>query len=448
MFIDLIKIRNVHCVGIGGIGVSAIARMLRMQGKRVTGSDAAPSPVTDMLRKLGIKVKFGHAAKHVGSADLVIYTKAVSPKNPELLFARRKEIPCLSYAEILGVLSRDRFTIAIAGTHGKTTTTAMIGRILRRAGQNPTIIVGGIMKDEGTNFVAGKGKYLVVEACEYKKSFLDLHPRVIVITNIDNDHLDYYRTLGNVKRAFLSFAKKLGPRGVLVCDANDPNVRAIVRSVKAHTKVVDYRRTPLRGSLKVVGAHNKKNAQAALTVANILKVPKVEALEALRSFRGVGRRFEYKGSWRGVRFYDDYAHHPTEVKATLRAARDHFGESTNIWCVFQPHLYSRTRLLMNDFAESFRDASMVLLADIYAAREKDDGRTNSHELARRIRAYTPAEYGGSFSEIADMLTLRLKRGDVVITMGAGEAYKVWNEISGRTRGARRARAGSRGRTRF
>lgn len=448
MFIDLRTFRRIHCVGIGGIGVSAIARMLHMQGKRVTGSDTAPSPVTDVLRKLGIKVKFGHTAKHVGSADLVVYTKAVSPKNPELLFARRKKIPCLSYAEILGVLSRDSFTIAIAGTHGKTTTTAMIGRILRRAGQNPTIIVGGIMKDEGTNFVAGKGKYLVVEACEYKKSFLDLYPKVIVITNIDNDHLDYYRTLGNVKRAFRSFTKKLGPDGVLVCDADDSNVRAIVRSVRAHIKVVNYRHTTFRGNLEVIGAHNRKNAQAALTVANILKVSKVKAHKALRSFRGVARRFEYKGTWRGVRFYDDYAHHPTEVKATLRAARDHFGKGTTIWCVFQPHLYSRTRLLMEDFAKSFRDANVVLLADIYAAREKDDGRTNSRELARRIGRYTPAEYGGSFSAIANMLVERLKRGDTVITMGAGEAYKVWDEISGRTRGARRGKTGSRGRTRF
>lgn len=435
MKLDLSEISRVHCIGIGGIGVSAIARMLYRQGKKVTGSDASRSPMTSVLRKLGIRVFIGHRAGNVGYADLVVYTKAVLPQNQELRAARRRGIPCLSYAEMLGAVSGDRYTIAIAGTHGKTTTTAMIGHILRRAGLNPTIIVGGIMRDGGTNFVAGEGKYFVVEACEYKKSFLDLNPKIIVITNIDNDHLDYYKTIGNIRRAFAEFAAKLGSDGSLVCDAGSANVRALARHMRTRAKVVNYHRAPLRIPLQVVGSHHRENAKAALAAARLIGVSRVVAERALRSFRGVGRRFEYKGTWRGVRFYDDYAHHPTEVKATLRAARDHFGKRATIWCVFQPHLYSRTRLLMKDFAKSFRDADGVILADIYAAREKNDGRTSSRELAERIRQYTVAEYGGSFSEIADTLTARLKKGDMVITMGAGEAHKVWDLIGGRGRRA-------------
>ncbi|MDP3974904.1 MAG: UDP-N-acetylmuramate--L-alanine ligase [Candidatus Jorgensenbacteria bacterium] len=426
MRLDLNKIDRVHCIGIGGIGVSAIARMLHAQGKKVTGSDASPSPVTDMLKRLGIRVVFGHATKNVGRADLVVYTKAVLSGNPELRAARRRGIPTLSYAEMLGAISKDRYTVAVAGTHGKTTTTAMIGHILRAARLHPTIIVGGIMKNGGTNFVAGKGKYFVVEACEYKKSFLDLHPKIVVITNIDNDHLDYYRTIGNIRRAFAKFVGRLGSDGYLICDPRDANMTTVARGTRA--RVLNYSRIPLRVRLRVPGAYNKKNAQAAFAVARALGIPVRTAERALRSFRGVGRRFEYKGTWHGVRFYDDYAHHPTEVKATLRAARGYFGKGKKIWCVFQPHLYSRTRLLMRDFAQSFLDADEVLLADIYAAREKNDGKTNSRMLAGKISMRTPARYLGTFSRIATFLRTHAKRGDAVITMGAGEAYKVWNMV--------------------
>ncbi|MFH1161839.1 MAG: UDP-N-acetylmuramate--L-alanine ligase [Candidatus Jorgensenbacteria bacterium] len=426
MSIDLNKVRMVHCVGIGGIGVSAIARMLHLQGKRVTGSDTARSPVTAMLRKLGIKIIIGHRASNVDGAGLVVYTKAVGSGNPELRAARRRGIPCFSYAEMLGLISRHRYTIAVAGAHGKTTTTAMVGHILHKAKFNPTIIVGGVMADTGTNFVAGRGRYFVVEACEYKKSFLDINPRIIVITNIDNDHLDYYKNLTNIKRAFGEFAAKLGNGGFLVCDPNDPNVRGVARKTSA--RVVNYRRMPLRVKLHVLGAHHRRNAQAALAVARVLGVPMETAERALKTFHGVGRRFEYKGTWRGVKFYDDYAHHPTEIRATLKAAREHFGKKRRIWCVFQPHLYSRTRLLMKDFARSFGDADQVLLADIYAAREKDDGKTNSRVLAEKININTPALYLGTFPRIAAFLRMHSKGGDVVITMGAGEAYKVWELV--------------------
>lgn len=429
MFMNLEKVKRVHCIGIGGIGVSAIARMLRAQGKQVTGSDASPASVAVMLRKLGIRVMFGHKAGNVGRADLVVYTKAVSESNPELRAVRRRGIPCLSYAEMLGIISKERYTIAVSGAHGKTTTTAMVGHLLRRAGFDPTVVVGGIMGDGGTNFVAGKGRYFVVEACEYKRSFLDIHPRIVVITNIDNDHLDFYKNLGNIKRAFRAFAAKLPADGYLVCNPRDPNVREVARSTKA--TVVDFTKFPQNLGLKVWGAHNMKNAQAALAVAHILKIPALVAARALRTFRGVARRMEYKGAWRGVPFYDDYAHHPTEIRATLKAAREHFGARKRIWCVFQPHLYSRTRLLMEEFAESFHNANGVLLADIYAAREKDDKKTNSRVLAEKINRHTPARYLGTFPRIAAFLREHARRGDVVITMGAGEAYKVWESVRGK-----------------
>ena len=427
MKLELRNVKHVHCVGIGGIGVSAIARMLRLQGKRVTGSDMSRSPMTAMLRKLGIRVFFGHRAANVPKdTDLVVYTRAVSRDNPELCAARRRGIPCLSYAEMLGVLSREKYTIAVSGAHGKTTTTAMMGHILRKAKLLPTIIVGGIMADTGTNFVAGRGKYLVVEACEYKKSFLSIRPRIIVITNIDNDHLDYYKNFKNIRCAFAEFAAKLPRGGFLVCGPRDQNLREAVRGTRA--TVVDFTKSPRIPGLKVLGAHNTKNAQAALAAARVLGVPTKTAERALRTFRGVRRRFECKGAWRGIRFYDDYAHHPTEIKATLRAAREHFGKKKRIWCVFQPHLYSRTRLLMKDFARSFNDANGVLLADIYAAREKDDGRTNSRTLAEKINAYTPALYLGNFPHIASFLKVHVAKGDVVVTMGAGEAYTVFDLI--------------------
>lgn len=434
MKLDLSKINRVHCIGIGGIGVSAIARMLRRQGKIVTGSDTSPSPLTAILRKLGIRVVFGHAARNVGAVDLVVYTKAISPRNPELRAAHRRHIPTLSYAEMLGAVSRDQFTIAVAGTHGKTTTTAMIGHVLRTAKLYPTIIVGGIMKNGGTNFIAGREKYFVVEACEYKRSFLDLNPTVVVITNIDNDHLDYYKSIQNIRHAFGEFAAKLPSGGFLVCDSRDGNVKKIARRTQA--RVVDYSRVPLAVQLRVFGEHNRRNAKAALAVARALKIPVRTAKRALRSFRGVGRRFEYRGTWHGVRFYDDYAHHPTEVMATLRAARKRFGTRTKIWCVFQPHLYSRTRLLMKNFVESFGDADEVLLLDIYAAREKDDGRTSSRTLAEKIGKRTSSRYVGSFSRAATLLQDHVKRGDVVITMGAGEAYRVWGLMRARRRPAR------------
>ncbi|MDO8469833.1 MAG: UDP-N-acetylmuramate--L-alanine ligase [bacterium] len=446
--IKLEEVRSVHCVGIGGVGVSAIARMLARMGKRVTGSDSGRSSITDALIREGIRVHVGHRMSDIGKPDLVVYTKAVSDTNPELVAARQKRIPCLSYAEMLGIISREKFTIAVAGAHGKTTTTAMVGKLLRDAKLDPTVIVGGMMSPVrsrpprgsrsrvagrvasngmATNFIGGTGPYLVAEACEYKKSFLDIHPSVIVITNIDNDHLDYYKNIGNIKRAFREFVAKLGRNGAVICDPKAPHIREVIRG----SKVVDYSKSPRLKDLNVIGDHNIRNAQAAYAVGKFLGIPDTIIRKSLRSFRGVGRRFEYKGTWNSVRFYDDYSHHPTEIRAALKAAREHFGSRRRIWVVFQPHLYSRTKLLMSEFATAFNDADHVLLADIYAARERDDGTVHARDLAVAMAVQTDASYVGSFKKIASELRRSLRPKDVVITMGAGEAYRVFDLLRAR-----------------
>ncbi len=438
--IDLSKIKRVHFVGIGGIGVSAIARMMLSEGKIVSGSDTSESLITKDLEKLGVKISIGHSAENVSSdIDLLVYTPAVNLDNPELKKAVELKIPTLSYPEILGLISKDKYTIAISGAHGKTTTTAMIAKILIDAGLDPTVIVGSLLKDQGSNFVAGKGKpartadtvqsggYFVVEACEYKKSFLNLNPKIIVITNIDNDHLDYYGNLENIKKAFGEFAAKLPEDGYLICDPNDKNLKEIVENVKC--KIIDYTKIDNNFNLKIPGRHNIKNAQAAMAAAEIIGVDKNKVLESLKEFNGTWRRFEYKGETKnGVLVYDDYGHHPTEIKATLKGAREFFGRK-KIWCVFQPHLYSRTKLLFADFGKSFGDADEIILADIYAAREPKDESINSIMLAEEItKNVGKARYMESFGKISVFLTENAKKGDIVITMGAGDVYKIGESL--------------------
>lgn len=414
---------KVHLIGIGGIGVSAIARMMLQGGREVSGSDMTQSEITDQLKKLGAKIKIGHNARNVHGADLVVYSPAVLENNPELKEARRLKIPTFSYPEMLGVISEDKYTIAVSGSHGKTTTTAMIGAILQAAGLSPSVIVGSLLGNVKSNFVAGKSNYLVVEACEYKRSFLNINPRIIVITNIDNDHLDYYKTIGGVTKGFAEFAQKLTKNDYLVCFPRGKHLAEVVKKTRA--KIIDYSKMPRDFKLKIPGAHNLDNAQAAFAVARILQVPASTIRKSLEKYAGVWRRFEYKGKTKqGVLVYDDYGHHPTEIKATLAAAREKFGNK-KIFCVFQPHLYSRTKLLLNDFAKSFDDADVVVLADIYGAREKDAEKISSADLANKLsQRHKNVVYLNSFHKIAKFLTKEAKSGNIVLTMGAGDIYKV------------------------
>jgi len=417
------SVRRVHFIGIGGIGVSAIARMMMLEGKRVSGSDMSDSLVARELKKLGAEIYIGHNADNLASdVDLVVHTTAAAEDNSELKKARKMKIPTLKYSQALGLVSRDKYTIAVAGTHGKTTTTAMIAKILIDAKRNPSVVVGSLLKKEKSNFIAGKSNLFVCEACEYNRAFLDLSPNIVVITNIEEDHLDYYKDLRDIQSAFSEFAGKLGENDYLVCDLGDKNLRPVIKKTKA--KIIDYSKIHLTsGALKISGAHNVKNGKAALAAAKILKVSENGAAKALGEFSGVWRRFERKGLTKnGVLVYDDYAHHPTEVMAALRGAREKF-KNKKIFCVFQPHLYSRTQFLMDDFAKSFGDADEVIVADIYAAREKDDGSVGAGDLAEKIKNAN-ARHIKSFGEIKKFLKKNTQKGDVIITMGAGDIFKV------------------------
>mgnify|MGYP003393740877 CR=1 FL=1 len=408
---------KVYFIGIGGIGVSALARKHLAEGHQVSGSDRSASLITEELEKLGAEINLEQKAENITeNLDLVIYTIAISPDHPELARACELNLKILSYPEALGELSRSHFTIAISGTHGKTTTTAMVAQILISAGLDPTVIVGSLLQESQSNFIAGKSKFLVVEACEYRRSFLNLSPQILVITNIETDHLDYYRDLDDIKSAFEEMKNKLPENGVLITEREYSKIRT------------DFK-------LKVPGAHNVRNAQAALAVAQALGIDYLVAVEALESFSGTWRRFELKGTIqkahgeRGARVYDDYAHHPSEIKATLSGARELVGEGKRIFAVFQPHLYSRTQQLFADFTASFSEADEVIITDIYAAREDAAKFENisGEKLAKSI-TNTSAKYLPDFLEIAKYLKEKTEAGDFVIIMGAGDISQVASHL--------------------
>ena len=313
-----------------------------LRGKKtVSGSDIARSEITKALEKIGAKIYYRHSGKNLKAADLVVYSPAVAENNPELIKARKLGIRTFSYPEMLGAISKDKYTIAVSGAHGKTTTTAMVGMMLRDAKLDPTIIVGSLLREEKSNFVAGRSKYFVVEACEYKRSFLNINPKIAIITNIDNDHLDYYKSVKNIQKAFGEFAAKLGKDGYLICNPNGKYMKPVVKIAKC--EIIDYTKLPRDFKLKVIGEHNLDNAQAAFAVGKMLGIRENTIRKSLENFSGTWRRFEYKGKTKnGVLVYDDYGHHPAEIKATLKSVREAFANNT-IFYVFQQHLYSRTK---------------------------------------------------------------------------------------------------------
>jgi UDP-N-acetylmuramate--alanine ligase len=424
------KTKKVHFIGIGGIGISAIARMLHLEGKTVTGSDRDHSEVTHELEKLGIKVTVGQRAENIDpKIDLVIYTIAIPDNNPELMKARELGIETITYPQALGIISKEKYTIAVSGAHGKTTTTAMLAKVLMDAKLDPTVVVGSFLKDTQSNFVAGKGKYLIAEACEYKRSFLNLTPKILVITNIDDDHLDYYKDIEDIKSAFIELVQKIPKDGYLICDLEQPHIADVAR--KAKCEVVDYE---LFGNmnlpLKVPGDHNLSNAAAVLAVADILNIPRKQTEKSLKEFSGTWRRFEFKGTTKtGALIYDDYGHHPTEVKATLKGARAMF-PGKRITVVFQPHLYSRTKQHLEAFAQSFHDVDNVILAPIYAAREAPDPSISSDMLALEIvRNGGIANAFNDLNGVENQARKELSGNkDVLITMGAGDIYKVGEKL--------------------
>ncbi len=423
------NIKKVHFIGIGGIGVSAIARMLSLEDKKITGSDSSLSPITEELKNMGIIIYEGHDSSNVAEdVDLVVRTIAVPDENPEVVKARELNILVISYPEMLGIVSKDKYTIAVSGTHGKTTTTAMIAKILKDNDLDPTVIVGSMLKEEKSNFIAGKGPYLVVEACEYRRSFLNIHPKMIVITNIDLDHLDYYKDLEDIQLAFKQFSEKLGREDYLIADVLNEKVRPVVSGTDA--KLIDYScYSEMTFDMGVFGAHNKLNAGASIAVAHALGIPPKKSAESLKNFKGTWRRQEYKGETKeGAIIYDDYAHHPTEIKATLDAMRKKF-PIEKIVVAFQPHLYSRTKDHIREFAGAFVNADKILLAPIYAAREKDD-KTISSEILRDEMAKHSEDVVSfnSLEELSSYAKETLEKSEIFITMGAGNIYEVGEEL--------------------
>lgn len=419
------KIKKVHFIGVGGIGVSAIARMMMLLGKEVSGSDQSNSMVTDELSLAGANIYVGHNASNLPTdAGLVVYSIAVPESNPELSKARELGLSLMSYPELIGEISKQKRTIAISGTHGKTTTTAMIAEILLEAGLDPTVVVGSILKNHKSNFIAGKGDLFVVEACEYRRSFLNLSPEVLVITNIEEDHLDYYKDLKDIQSAFSALVEKVPEKGLIVCNPNDPKVSPVLTKAKA--QILDYTTFDLDDvNLKVPGEFNKKNAQAASSAVTELDINQVLISKALGGFSGTWRRFDYQGKTdTGALVYDDYAHHPTEIRETLKMAKDLSGPYQVI-VAFQPHLFSRTKSLLADLIESLALADQVFVLPIYAAREVDDGSISGQILADGISAIgTQAQYLTDFSETAQKMQSVARKGDILITMGAGDVFKI------------------------
>lgn len=426
------QIKKVFFAGIGGIGISAIARMFLEEGKEVIGSDLSESEVVYELRDAGAIVKIGQGIDLIPhDADLIVYSIAIENYDPKFFQAlKAQKIPIHSYPEMLHVVTEGKYTIAVAGTHGKTTTTAMIGHVLKEAGKDPSMIVGSLLVDEKSNFVSGKSNLFVVEACEYRRSFLNINPKILVITNIEADHLDYYKDLDDIKSAFRELVARVPSDGYIVCNPNDAVVKDVILGAQA--QIVNYFHYYTKRGLKIPGLHNQVDASLAAATCHTLGIDDGLTTMYLETFPGTWRRFEFKGELAsGAMVYDDYAHHPTEVQATLQAFREIYPHGQkNILVVFQPHLYSRTKIFLDDFAKAFSGADRVIVLPIYAAREENDGSVSSELLAQKMRDdHTDALAVTSFDEALDFIQgIQLRQNQVIVTMGAGEAYKIADQL--------------------
>jgi len=467
------KIQRIHFVGIGGIGMSGIAEVLLNLGYKISGSDLKQSSVTDRLKNLGAIIFEGHGAENIAGAEVVVTSSAINPKNPEVEEAHRLHIPVIQRAEMLAELMRLKYGIAIAGMHGKTTTTSMVAAVLAAGGLDPTAVVGGRVDAMGSNARLGRSQYLVAEADESDRSFLKLSPILAVVTNIDREHMDCYRNMNDVKRTFLEFVDRVPFYGMIVACNDDPILRRLFPKIqrrmvtygtrkgsdfrialKASGKqwpataadrvgagaltrpprtgasgatcfVVHYRGADLgKFHLHVPGVHNVLNATAAIAVGIGLDIPVPKICEALENFRGVDRRFQVRGQAAGVTVIDDYGHHPTEIRATLAAARQCGYRKIHV--IFQPHRYTRTRDLMDEFATAFGDADSLQVLDIYPASEQPIEGITGEALARRIRekGNGKAEYAGSFEGAIVVATANAHEGDMILTLGAGSVSQL------------------------
>ncbi|HIQ95957.1 MAG TPA: UDP-N-acetylmuramate--L-alanine ligase [Candidatus Limivivens merdigallinarum] len=449
---------HVHFIGIGGISMSGLADILLDQHFKVSGSDSKASPLTELLEQNGAKIYIGQRASNIeDGTDFVVYTAAIHPDNPEYQAAVQKKIPMLTRAELLGQLMTNYKTpIAIAGTHGKTSTTSMASHIFLAADKDPTISVGGILKAIHGNIRVGGHETFITEACEYTNSFLSFYPKISIILNIDADHLDFFKDLDDIRHSFRLFAEKLPADGTLIINSDIPDYTRITEGLPCsiitygQTDGSDYTAQNItfnelahgsfdlirrgenlgRVSLRVPGIHNVWNAVAAMALGDLSGISMETMKKGLDDFSGADRRFEKKGEIGGITIIDDYAHHPTEIAATLKAARN--CPHKTLWCVFQPHTYTRTKALMDDFAKALTLADKVVLADIYAARETDTLGISSKQLAEKINQLGgDALYLPSFDAIENYLLEHCIQGDLLITMGAGDVVKIGENLLGK-----------------
>jgi UDP-N-acetylmuramate--alanine ligase len=463
------RIQHVHFVGIGGIGMSGIAEVLVNLGFRVSGSDLKSSSVTDRLQQMGVEIFEGHAAENVGQPHVVVRSTAVRDENPEIIEAHRRSIPVIPRAEMLAELMRLKpHTVAVAGSHGKTTTTSMVATVLGHAGLDPTMVVGGVVGAFGSNAHLGTSDLMVVEADESDRSFLMLTPTIAVVTNIDREHMDYYHDMDDVRACFAKFVNSVPFYGSSVLCLDDPNVQAIIpllerrrmtyglsaqADVSAHGIRYDnnfgstfsvWRGSDVIGdlTLHVPGMHNVYNALAAIAVGFELEVSFEKICEGLSSFTGAGRRFQAKGEVNGVLVVDDYGHHPTEVRATLAAAKLGSG-GRRIVVLFQPHRYTRTHDLMQEFARSFNNADVLFISDIYAASEDPIEGVTSEALTNAIKRFGHKEvsYIGGLEHAATLLRDYVQPGDLVVTLGAGTVNRVSDQLVGLLKEQAQGKAG-------
>ncbi len=448
------NISNVHFIGIGGISMSGIAEILINYGYKVTGSDMRNSSLINRLIKKGANISIGHDSKNISNSDLVIYTSAIPVNNPELIEAKKKNIPLFDRASFLGHLMKQyKESIAIAGTHGKTTTTSMVATILQNTKHDATMLLGGELDLINGNVKIGSKDLLLTEACEYKENFLKFFPTLAVILNIEEDHLDYFKNIDEIKNSFINFANIVPSNGMLIINNDDEVCKEIIQNCEckvstfginskcnyyAENIVFDNDGYPSFNliinneatynlKLNVVGIHNIYNSLAAIAVSHQAGSSMENIIKGIKKFRGTHRRFEIKGTVNGIKVIDDYAHHPTEIKTTLDSIKNL--NYNKLWCVFQSHTYTRTKALLEEFGHSFYNADEVIITDIYAAREKNTGLVTANDLALKIKENNEnTQYIGSFDKIASYLLDNAQPGDIIITMGAGDVYKIGEKL--------------------
>ena len=459
------RFRTIHFVGIGGIGMSGIAEVLHNLGYEVTGSDVKESDTIARLRSLGIKVSIGHTPDNIDDAHVVVTSSAVSLGNPEVMAAREKSIPVIPRAEMLSELGRLKYGILIAGAHGKTTTTSLIATILAHAGLDPTVVIGGKLMATGSNARLGRGDFIVAEADESDGSFLTLSPTIAVVTNIDREHMEFFRTMEALKDAFVSFINKVPFYGLSILCAENGHIREILPRI--HRRYITYGLSPQadihainlekefmsvsfhviykghdmgRFSVPMPGTHSVLNSLASIAVGMELKLDLQNIKEALKGFRGIQRRFEFKGEEKGIRFFDDYGHHPEEIRATLRAAKESIasggGKDGRLVILFQPHRYTRTKDLLHDFGSSFSDADLLYVTDIYPAGEQPLEGVNGEAVLNAIRdkGHRSAAYISGHDPLIEALMNALRPNDLFFTIGAGDVWKIGEKLLKRMKG--------------